>query len=194
MKEVTTVELRWAINRAATLAVAQAQAEHSTSQDAAFAGMTAAAAAELGVNPSASIQDRQLSRALTLYLGAVALVSAMMRCRNEKDMKYVLQKAVDYGSEEPQADVTCAEGMGAPPDDTEAVKWIRLAAEHGCAEAQNALGAMCFEGRGVPQDDTEAVKWIRLAAEQGDAKAQNNLGAMYGKGKGVPQDDDAAMN
>ena len=58
---------------------------------------------------------------------------------------------------------------GVPQDDAEAVKWYRLAAEQGYAEAQSNLGVMYNNGRGVPQDDAEAVKWYRLAAEQGYA-------------------------
>ena len=72
--------------------------------------------------------------------------------------------------------------------DAEAVKWFRLAAEQGDAQAQNNLGFMYAEGQGVPQDDAEAVKWYRLAAKQGDARAQFSLGVMYADGRGVPQD------
>ena len=73
-------------------------------------------------------------------------------------------------------------------DDTEAVRWYRLAAEQGNAEAQSNLGVMYGNGQGVGQDDAEAVRWYRLAAEQGHAHAQNNLGFMYRDGRGVGQD------
>ena len=69
-----------------------------------------------------------------------------------------------------------------------AVKWYRLAAEQGDADAQYRLGIMYLNGRGVPQDDVVAVKWSHKAAEQGDADAQSLLGAMYERGRGVPQD------
>ena len=78
-------------------------------------------------------------------------------------------------------------------DDAEAVKWYRLAAEQGLANAQHNLGVMYDNGRGVPQDDAEAVKWYRLAAEQGFANAQYNLGAMYADGIGVLKDDAEAV-
>ncbi len=68
------------------------------------------------------------------------------------------------------------------------MKWYRLAAEQGLADAQYNLGVMYEVGQGVPQDYDEAVKWYRLAAEQGDALGQNNLGFMYANGQGVPQD------
>ena len=58
-------------------------------------------------------------------------------------------------------------GEGVPQDYAEAVKWYRLAAEQGDADAQYNLGLMYDNGNGVPQDYKEAVKWYRLAAEQG---------------------------
>ena len=79
-------------------------------------------------------------------------------------------------------------GEGVPQDNAEAVKWYRLAAEQGDADAQFNLGRMYDNGEGVPQDYAEAVKWYRLAAEQGDADAQFNLGLMYEKARVVPQD------
>ena len=69
-----------------------------------------------------------------------------------------------------------------------AVRWYRLAAEQGNAEAQYHLGVVYHFGRGVPQDYKEAVKWSKIAAEQGLAEAQYNLGLMYYHGEGIPQD------
>jgi hypothetical protein len=80
-------------------------------------------------------------------------------------------------------------GRGVPQDDAEAVKWTRLAADQGDANAQTSLGVMYYFGEGVPQDYAEAVKWFRLAADQGYTVAQENLGFMYRDGQGVPQDD-----
>ena len=67
-------------------------------------------------------------------------------------------------------------GEGVPQDYAEAVKWYRLAAEQGDANAQYNLGLMYDNGQGVPQDYAEAVKWYRLAAEQGDAEHNTILG------------------
>ena len=50
------------------------------------------------------------------------------------------------------------EGEGVPLDDKESVKWYRLAAEQGDAQAQSNLGVMYDNGEGVPEDDKEAVK------------------------------------
>jgi TPR repeat protein len=68
------------------------------------------------------------------------------------------------------------------------VKWYRLAAAQGDADAQNNLGVMSANGQGVLQDYAEAMKWCSLAAVQGNARAQLNLGNMYDNGRGVPQD------
>ena len=73
-------------------------------------------------------------------------------------------------------------------DYKEAVKWYRLSAEQGKANAQANLGFMYDNGQGVLQDYKEAVKWYRLAAEQGDADAQYNLAIKYDNGQGVLQD------
>jgi hypothetical protein len=50
-------------------------------------------------------------------------------------------------------------GRGVPQNNAEALKWLRLAAAQGDAEAQNNLGSMYGSGRGVPQDYAEALKW-----------------------------------
>ena len=78
------------------------------------------------------------------------------------------------------------DGEGIPEDDAEAVRWFRLAAEQGYAEAQHNLGIAYANGRGVPADDAEAVRWYRLAGEQGLADAQLNLEMLSDRGEGTP--------
>jgi TPR repeat protein len=51
-------------------------------------------------------------------------------------------------------------------DYTEAVRWYRLAAEQGHAQAQNNLGDLYRNGLGVPQDDMTAHMWFNLAASR----------------------------
>ena len=57
------------------------------------------------------------------------------------------------------------QGRGVPQEDAEAVKWYRLAADHGDADAKHSLGVMYDDGRGVPQDEAEALQWYRRAAD-----------------------------
>lgn len=85
-------------------------------------------------------------------------------------------------------------GEGTAKDLTEAVKWLRKAAENGLARAQGALGSSYFYGEGgVPKDNTEAVKWFRRAAEQGLPESERDLGNRYLDGQGVTKDEAEAV-
>jgi hypothetical protein len=84
--------------------------------------------------------------------------------------------------------VTLQKGRGVTQDYAEAVRWYRLAAAQGCADAQYNLGFMFRDGLGVTQDNAEAVRWIQLAAVQGDVQAQMYLGIIDEKGHCVAQD------
>ena len=68
-----------------------------------------------------------------------------------------------------------ANGEGVPRNDAEAVKWYRLAAEQGHANAQNNLGVMYSEGRGVQRNFAWAVYYQAHAARQGNTIAANNI-------------------
>jgi len=81
------------------------------------------------------------------------------------------------------------DGNGVPKSDPQAVKWYRMAAEHGDAWAQNRLGLMFRSGRGVEADKAEAVNWYEKAARQKYAAAMFNLGTAYYNGDGVGIDD-----
>ncbi len=59
-----------------------------------------------------------------------------------------------------------ATGRGVPQDETEAVRWLRLAAEQGYAPGQASLGAAYLLGGGVPEDLVAAHMWLDLAGAQ----------------------------
>lgn len=62
-------------------------------------------------------------------------------------------------------------GEGVEKDQAQAIKYYRLAAEQGDADAQFNLGC-CYEGgNGVEKDLAEAAKYYYMAAEQGYASA-----------------------
>ena len=63
-----------------------------------------------------------------------------------------------------------------PKDKTEAIKWLRRAAEHGLLQAQSLLAVMLIRGTEVEQDKVEAEKLLRDGAEHGYPRAQNDLG------------------
>src|ERR1700736_1707971 len=81
------------------------------------------------------------------------------------------------------------------PDDREAARLYKVAAEQGDAAVQYNLGVFYERGRGgLPKDDREAARLYKLAADRGDASAQYNLGFFYRRGRGgLPQDDREAM-
>src|SRR2546429_8192126 len=61
----------------------------------------------------------------------------------------------------------------------EPLRWYRIAAEKGSAEAQFEIGALYDTGQSVAQDAPEAMPWHPRAAHQRLAPAQVNLGAAY---------------
>ena len=62
-------------------------------------------------------------------------------------------------------------GEGVPENYIEALKWYRMAAEQGDAEAQYNLGVMYNNGKGVPENKIMAYFWSSLAKTQGDEDA-----------------------
>ena len=56
-------------------------------------------------------------------------------------------------------------GDGIARDQGEALKWFRLAADQGYADAQHNLGEMYFNGEAVERSYQEAYMWLTLAAE-----------------------------
>jgi uncharacterized protein len=68
------------------------------------------------------------------------------------------------------------EGQGVSQNYKTAVKWYRLAAEMGDADAQGNLGVMYGIGKGVIQDWVYAHMWGNLAASNG-----NENGAKLGE-------------
>ena len=65
-----------------------------------------------------------------------------------------------------------ANGEGVLKDDAEAVKWYRLAADQGQADAQYGLGIMHANGRGVLKDSVLAHMWSNIAGANGNEAAR----------------------
>lgn len=74
-------------------------------------------------------------------------------------------------------------GLGAPRDREQALRWHRLAAGQGHVGAAHKVAAMTDAG-----DAAEAARWYRFAAERGHARAQYSLAAMLVSGRGVDRD------
>jgi TPR repeat protein len=105
---------------------------------------------------------------------------------HDKDALRSLQERAAAGD----ADAQCGLGkqyehaLGVPQDNTQAVLWLRKAAERGNIVAQVELGIV-FDNM---QDYAQAFTWYSKAAEQGNARAEYNLGLAYQNGESVPKD------
>lgn len=75
---------------------------------------------------------------------------------------------------------------------TEAVRWMRKAAEQDFPIAQFELAYFYFNGRGVKTNVTEGVRWVRRAAELDHPSALSVLGVCYSTGTGVGKDNQEA--
>ncbi|TGR74838.1 hypothetical protein EN866_37350, partial [Mesorhizobium sp. M2D.F.Ca.ET.223.01.1.1] len=54
------------------------------------------------------------------------------------------------------------EGSGVPPSRSEGARWLRLAADHGSADAQALLAALFVAGLAANEDDAESKSSQRL--------------------------------
>ena len=72
-------------------------------------------------------------------------------------------------------------GRGVPQNDAEAMKWFRLAANQGDAEAQFNLGVMFRDGVGVPQNYVQAHMWVNLAGAGGNSNGNKNRDMVAGE-------------
>lgn len=82
----------------------------------------------------------------------------------------------------------------APPNYSEAVKWLTQAAQAGNAQAEFLMGTLYQTGQGVKRDYTNALAWFEKAAAQKHREALYNLGSLYGAGRGVAQDSEKAAH
>ena len=75
-------------------------------------------------------------------------------------------------------------GQGVPQDYAEALKWYRLSAEQGYADAQYNLAAMYDNGQGVLQDSVVAHMWYNISAANGSEHGGTNRDSLA---KGMTQ-------
>lgn len=80
-------------------------------------------------------------------------------------------------------------GLGIDSDSDQVLKWNKLAAEQGSAEAMYNLGKIYQR----QEDYTMALKYLSEAANKQYSNAQYRLGQMYQTGKGVAQNYDEAF-
>lgn len=85
------------------------------------------------------------------------------------------------------------DGLGVARNDTEAVRWLRAAAEAGDRDGMAWLASMYRDGHGVAQDYGATLHWFRAAAELGSSEGMAGLGGLYHHGIAVPQNYDEAF-
>lgn len=71
---------------------------------------------------------------------------------------------------------------------TEAVSWLKRAADGGHSGAMTRLGLMYQRGTGVLQNYDLAVYWIARAAQKGDPNSMLEYGRLYRDGIGLDKD------
>jgi TPR repeat protein len=80
-------------------------------------------------------------------------------------------------------------GKGVEKNADDALRWLRLAAEHHHAPSQYLLGLVYVLGaEGVKKDPEAGLAYIHQAANAGNLDAQNLLGTIYLKGEAVEKD------
>jgi hypothetical protein len=83
--------------------------------------------------------------------------------------------------------------MGVPPDNAEAERLYRAAAQLGHRSAQLALGSLKAETAASEVAWIEVGHWYRLAADAGHPAAMTALAGLYDRGRGVPLDRAVAL-
>lgn len=111
-----------------------------------------------------------------------------------------VKKAAD-GDAQAQADL--AEGLmelggsleqaGVGDDYTESVKWAKLAAAQGNADAMWVLALAYEHGRGVDKNIDVAIEYYKKGAELGNAACQHSLGCYYARGDYLKKDNEKAI-
>ena len=84
-------------------------------------------------------------------------------------------------------------GTGIEKNQVKAVRYFRMAAEHGSALGEEWLGTMYATGLGVQLDETEAFKWFLRAAKQSRRRARHEVAARYKYGNGVEQNEKESL-
>ena len=82
---------------------------------------------------------------------------------------------------------------GYPIDQSQALSWLRQAADLGSSAAQNNIGWYYYIGEGLQQDYKKAYEWFEKAAGNGSNYAVGNLGMMYYYGQYVEKDPNKAF-
>ena len=130
--------------------------------------------------------EKEIGEAIKWYMKAVKAgyreVAESLKDADSRELFKLCMRANEQGDAETQTKIgVYCYNAG---DDETAIKWFRLAANQGYAEAQYGLGVIYEDEL---DDEDEAIEWYRLAAEQGHSKAKDMLNALL---NGDDDDDD----
>jgi TPR repeat protein len=110
----------------------------------------------------------------------------------QKDVNFAVSLYKRAASRDPEAALSLGlmylNGDDVLQDYSEAMIWLKLAAEQGDSYAQSRIGSMYFRGEGVTMDYANASYWFKLAAEQGDSWSHLHLGILSERGIATLQD------
>eukprot|EP00727_Mastigamoeba_balamuthi_P012118 m51a1_g7529 hypothetical protein (425) ;mRNA; f:37058-38707 len=134
-------------------------------------------------------------RALALYQRAAEQkdmcgIYALARASEKEAQPDLYRQAAEMGHA--AAQLMTARGLEAAPGKRsrqEAVRFYRLAADQGLAQAQHSLGACLEAGAGAERDEAEAVRYYRMAADQAYAAAEVRLAECLRLGIGGRKDE-----
>lgn len=114
----------------------------------------------------------------------ILLFALVVAACNPKDKATQLQEKALQGDAQAAFELgeMHASGVGLPQNNTEAVRWYRIAAEKGNSKAQSLIGTAYHRGIGLAVDDVQATQWLLKAADQMDPLAQFQLGEGFESG------------
>ena len=108
--------------------------------------------------------------------------------KNDQEATKWITKAAEGGQPEAQFLLGLPHGTETAETYREHIRWCRMAADQGNAEAQAQMSYYYSQDFGIEKNVFEAARWLRMAAKQGNARAQEDLAKHYDSGLGVPED------
>jgi TPR repeat protein len=133
--------------------------------------------------------DRDLADLIYFYDTGTALPQKSLNENRVEGLAF-LRSLADHDNSLAQtilAEVYKSGKLGLKPDLTQAMNWLRKAAEKD-PDAEALIGWAYSHGEGVSKNEDEAVNWFRKSAEHGSVIGQSNLAFMYENGRGVRKD------
>lgn len=87
----------------------------------------------------------------------------------------------------------CSEGQGVSPNEIEAFKWYKLAAENGHKNAQHVLAMRYLTGTGISENIDDALMWLTRFYDGVVVDAYAELGDIFAEGKLVSRNEHEAF-